>query len=116
MVKKPLWSNKLADWHFALNLWGSILFLFSLWVGGFLQGLMWANWANGSSYAEFHANLTNMSFIQTIEEMRIWWIMRAIGGLVILAGNLLFAVNIFNTIILKPVEKEEPLQKARVAL
>jgi cytochrome c oxidase cbb3-type subunit 1 len=116
MVKKPLWSNKLADWHFAFNLWGSILFLFSLWVGGFLQGLMWANWANGSSYAEFHANLTNMSFIQTIEEMRIWWIMRAIGGLVILFGNLLFAVNIFNTIILKPVEKEEPLQEARVAL
>jgi cytochrome c oxidase cbb3-type subunit I len=102
MSNNPLWSNKLADWHFALNLWGSLLFLFSLWVGGFLQGLMWANWANGSSYAEFHNNVTQLPFLQTIVYTRPWWIVRAIGGLIILIGNLLFAVNIYNTIILKP--------------
>lgn len=104
MVKKPLWSDKMADWHFAFNLWGSLLFLFSLWVGGFLQGLMWANWADGTTYAEFHSNLTRVSFLDTVAEMRPWWIMRAIGGLIILVGNLLFAINLFNTIILP----EEP--------
>lgn len=106
MCRKPLWSNKLADWHFALNLWGSLFFLFSLWVGGFLQGLVWANWANGSSYAEFHDNLTRISFIQTIADMRNWWIIRALGGVMILFANILFAVNIFNTIVLKPTEEE----------
>lgn len=114
IVKKPLWSIKLADWHFALNLWGSLLFLFSLWVGGFLQGLMWANWANGSSYAEFHENLTRLPFVQTVADMRPWWILRAIGGMVILIANILFAVNLFNTIVLKPVPELENLRKVRV--
>lgn len=114
MCKKPLWSDKLADWHFAINLWGSILFLFSLWVGGFLQGLMWANWANGSSYAEFHENLTRLPFIQTVSDMRNWWILRGIGGIMILFGNILFAVNMYNTILLKPVDESETARQVKV--
>lgn len=113
MAKKPLWSDKLADWHFALNLWGSLLFLFSLWVGGFLQGLMWANWANGSSYAEFHDNLTRVPFVQTIADMRSWWILRAIGGSIILIANIIFAINMFNTIILKPEKESKYLHPLR---
>ncbi len=113
MTKKPLWSSKLADWHFALNLWGSLLFLFSLWVGGFLQGLMWANWADGSSYAEFHDNLTRLPFLQTIANMREWWILRAIGGVVILLGNILFAVNLYNTIVLKPANQPDTPREVR---
>jgi cytochrome c oxidase cbb3-type subunit I len=106
MVKKPLWSKKLADWHFALNLWGTIPFIFALWIGGFLQGMMWATWADGTSYAEFHNNLANLSFLDTIAAMRPWWWCRALGGVMILFGNLLFVVNIFNTVLLKPVTEE----------
>lgn len=116
MAKKPLWSNRLADWHFAFNLWGSILFLFSLWVGGFLQGLMWANWGDGSSYAEFHDNLTRISFLQTIADTRDWWILRAIGGVIILLGNILFAVNMYNTIILNPVAQPKSLREVRTTI
>jgi len=105
MVKKPLWSNKLADWHFALNLWGSLLFLFSLWIGGFLQGLAWANWAEGASYAEFKENLIRIPFLQTLADMRDWWIVRGIGGVVILFGNILFVINIWNTVFLQPAAK-----------
>ncbi|MCE2982474.1 MAG: cbb3-type cytochrome c oxidase subunit I [Parachlamydia sp.] len=109
MVKKPLWSDKLADWHFALNLWGSLVFLFSLWLGGFLQGLAWANWADGSSYAEFHENLIRLPFLQTVSDMKDWWILRGLGGIVILFGNVLFAINLFNTVVLSTdVEKEPP--------
>ena len=42
ITKKPLWSEKLADWHFSFNLFGSVPFIASLWIGGFLQGMMWA--------------------------------------------------------------------------
>lgn len=108
MTKKPLWSKSLSDWHFALNLFGSLFFILSLWIGGFLQGLMWANWANGSSYAVFHNNLAQMPFLDTVTAMRPWWILRGIGGLIILFGNILFAVNIFNTIILKPSYDGKP--------
>jgi cytochrome c oxidase cbb3-type subunit I len=117
MTKKPLWSKTLADWHFALNLWGTIPFIFALWVGGFLQGMMWATWADGTSYAEFHNNLANFPFLDTIAEMRPWWWLRAIGGVMILFGNLLFVVNIFNTVILKPRtdSSSEPLIAAEAS-
>ena len=96
------------------SIYGEVcFFLFSLWVGGFLQGLMWANWADGSSFAEFHDNLTRLPFLQTVADMRSWWILRAIGGVIILFANMLFVVNIFNTIVLKPVPQTEPSEEAR---
>lgn len=101
MTRKPLWSQKLADWHFSLSLFGTIPFILSLWIGGFLQGMMWANWANGTSYAEFHSNLSQFPFLDTITATRPWWILRSIGGAIILVANFLFVFNIFNTIILR---------------
>lgn len=100
--RRPLWSEKLADWHFGLSLLGSVFFILSLWIGGFLQGMQWANWATGTSYAQFHNNITVVSFLQTIADMHYWWLMRSIGGLIILFANLVFLFNIFNTILLKP--------------
>lgn len=107
MVKKPLWSTSLANWHFSLNLFGSIPFMLSLWVGGFWQGMLWSTWADGTSYAEFHNQLTMMPFLQTIADMHPFWVWRAIGGTIVLFANILFAVNIFNTVIL-PARSENP--------
>lgn len=106
ITKKPLWSTTLANWHFSLNLLGSIPFIAALWVGGFWQGMLWSTWADGNTYAEFHNNLTVLPFLDTIAEMRIWWILRAIGGMIILFANILFVINIFNTIVLKTVPKK----------
>lgn len=115
ITKKPLWSQRLAEWHFSLNLLGSIPFILSLWIGGFLQGMQWATWANGTSYAEFHNSLAILPFLATVADMRPWWILRGIGGLIILFANILFVVNIFNTIVLKPSGKEqEALSKVRL--
>ena len=108
ITNKPLWSKKLADWHFTLNMLGSLPFLLALWIGGFYQGMLWATWANGTSYAEFHNNLTLVTFLDTIAEMHPFWVLRAMGGVIILFANILFVVNIFNTIVLKPSEDLEP--------
>jgi cytochrome c oxidase cbb3-type subunit 1 len=116
MSKKPLWSNRLAEWHFALNFWGSFFFLFSLWVGGFLQGLMWSNWADGSSYAEFHDQVTRLPFLQTVADTRDWWILRAIGGTIILVGNILFVVNLFNTILFNPANEPDTPHEVRAEI
>jgi len=107
ITRRPLWSQALADWHFSLNLLGSVPFLMALWVGGFLQGMEWATWADGKTYEEFHNNITILPFLETVANMRIWWIWRGIGGLIILFANILFAVNIFNTILLNPDEERE---------
>ncbi len=63
----------------------------------------WATWADGSTYQQYHNNLTVLPFLQTIADMRVWWILRGIGGLIILFANILFAINIFNTVVLKRV-------------
>jgi cytochrome c oxidase cbb3-type subunit 1 len=107
MTKRPIWSKSLADWHFTLNLIGSLMMFAGLWVGGFMQGLEWSSWATGSTYAEFHNNLSQLSFLDTVAHSIPWWIMRALSGVLILSGNILFALNIFNTIILEPKEKQE---------
>lgn len=107
ITRKPLWSNKLANWHFGLTIWGTIPFLMALWIGGFLQGMQWSTWADGTSYAQFHNNLTQLSFIQTIADMRPWWILRGVGGIMILMANIIFIVNMFNTILLKSQESSD---------
>jgi cytochrome c oxidase cbb3-type subunit 1 len=107
LTKKPLWSPRMADWHFSLNLFGSVFFILSLWLGGFLQGMMWSDWANGTTYAQFHNNLTVRPFLDTVADMRTWWTLRSWGGVIVLFANLLFVVNIFNTILLPEREVEE---------
>lgn len=102
IAKKPLWSKKLADWHFTLNILGSIPFILSLWIGGFLQGLMWSSWADGTTYAEYQSQLSALPFLATVAKMQFWWILRSIGGTIVLAANLLFVVNIYNTVMLTP--------------
>jgi cytochrome c oxidase cbb3-type subunit 1 len=102
ITKKPLWSKALADWHFSLSLLGSIPFLMALWIGGFLQGYLWSTWADGTNYAEFHNQLTKLPFLDTIADMYYWWLFRSLGGTIILFANLLFLVNMFNTIVLNP--------------
>lgn len=103
---KRIWSERMASWHFNLNIIGSIPFMFALWMGGFYQGMLWSRWADGSTYAEHHAALSVLPFLQTIADMRPWWILRAIGGAIILCANIIFAINIFNTIMLKERESE----------
>lgn len=108
LAGKPLWSKRLANWHFALSLLGTFPFIFSLWLSGFFQGMLWSDWADGSTYAEMHNRLTEYPFLQTVADMHPWWIMRAVGGLIILFANLLFVWNVFNTILL-PERKTEAL-------
>ncbi len=100
ITKKPLWSQRLASWHFNLSLLGSIPFIAPLWIGGFLRGMLWATWADGSTYAEYHANLAALPFIDTVAEMHYWWMTRAYGGLIILFANSIFVINMYNTILL----------------
>lgn len=100
IVGKPLWSEKMADWHFTFALLGSVVMFVALWVGGFNQGLMWANWGTGNSYAQFHENLSRFPFLATIETMWWWWFARMAGGVLIFIGCLIFVFNMMNTVIL----------------
>jgi cytochrome c oxidase cbb3-type subunit 1 len=107
LCQKPIRSKRLEDWHYQLSIYGAALFILPLWIGGFVQGLQWATWANGSSYAEYVHNLSSLTFTDTITQMKPWWWMRTIGGCLVFAGAFCFVVNMFNTIILAPIDEEE---------
>ena len=115
IVQRPLWSERLADWHFTCTLAGTVLMFIALWVGGYKQGLMWAKWGSGNSYAQFHENLSRIPFLATVEAMWWWWFARTMGGLLIFAGNVFFVVNMFNTAIVDSVQNFTfgPTQKTR---
>ncbi len=104
LTGRPMYSKRLGDWHFTLSMLGIMLMMFSLHICGFIQGLEWSTWADGSSYAQFHSNLTKLSFLQTVADMKTWWLIRLLSGVIITAANCIFLVNMFNTILLKSPE------------
>lgn len=114
ITKNQLWSQGLAKWHFRLTLIGTVPFIMSLWIGGFFQGWLWSAWAEGPTYAQLHASLTRLPFLDTIAAMRPWWILRGLGGIMILTANILFVVNMFNTMMVgQKGTKEEVLASIR---
>ena len=81
--KKPLYSEGMADWHFWLSFIGFIFFSTALWIGGYYQGMLWNN--------------PQIPFIETVNAVKPFWHVRALGGLMMLTGMILFAFNLLKT-------------------
>ena len=67
-----------------------MLYITSMWVSGILQGLMWRAYTN-LGFLEY-------SFVETVEAMHPFYVIRALGGLLFLTGALLMAFNIWKTV------------------
>jgi cytochrome c oxidase cbb3-type subunit 1 len=87
--RERLFSLRLVDWHFWVATIGIVLYITSMWVSGIMQGLMWR------AYDSF--GFLEYSFVETVEQMHIFYIIRAIGGLLYLIGALLMAYNLYRT-------------------
>jgi cytochrome c oxidase cbb3-type subunit 1 len=111
LTGRQIYSKKMADWHFTLNMLGALMMFVSLHVGGFLQGLQWATWADGDSYRIFQNNLSKLSFLQTVADMHYYWIVRTLSGVVIVVGNFIFLVNVFNTVLLKESTPQKKIER-----
>jgi cytochrome c oxidase cbb3-type subunit 1 len=61
-----------------------------MWVAGIMQGLMWR------SYTEY--GLLEYSFVEAVQAMHPYYIIRALGGLLYLAGALIMVYNFVRTI------------------
>ncbi len=102
--KKGLYSLKLVNWHFWLSSLGIVLYISSMWVAGILQGLMWRAYTS-LGFLEF-------SFVETVEAMNPFYLIRALGGLLFIAGVALMVINIWLTI---TTDRYEELPEARPA-
>jgi cytochrome c oxidase cbb3-type subunit I len=87
---KPLYSLKLVNWHFWISTIGIVLYISAMWVSGLLQGLMWRAYTS-LGFLEY-------SFVETVEAMHPFYVIRAMGGALFLAGALLMAFNLWKTV------------------
>ena len=88
--KKGMWSRSLIEWHFWLATLGILLYIAAMWPSGITQGLMWRAY-NDLGFLEY-------SFVETVEAMHPYYIIRAGGGLLFLLGAILMAFNMYKTI------------------
>ena len=88
--RREMYSLRLIEWHFWVSTIGIVLYITSMWVAGIMQGLMWRAY-NSLGFLEY-------SFIETVEAMQPYYLVRALGGVLFLAGALIMAFNVFMTI------------------
>ncbi len=88
--KKQLYSLKLVNWHFWIATIGIVLYISAMWVSGILQGLMWR--------AYTPLGFLEYSFIETVDAMHPFYVIRAGGGALFLVGALIMAWNLWKTV------------------
>ena len=66
-----------------------MLYVLAMWGGGISQGLLWL------SLDDFGE--VKYSFIEVMEAMSPYYLLRLLGGLLFLTGAVLMAVNLFRT-------------------
>ena len=74
----------------------------AMWVSGIMQGLMWRAYTK-LGFLEY-------SFIETVEAMHPFYVIRALGGALFLAGALIMAWNLWRTV--HPSRSAVPLGSA----
>jgi cytochrome c oxidase cbb3-type subunit I len=94
---KSLYSLKLVNWHFWISTIGIVLYISAMWVSGILQGLMWRAYTS-LGFLEY-------SFIESVEAMHPFYIIRAAGGALFLVGALIMTFNLWMTVNAGEVEK-----------
>jgi cytochrome c oxidase cbb3-type subunit 1 len=88
--KSAMYSMRLIEWHFWTATIGILLYITAMWVSGITQGLMWR--------AYDRLGFLQYSFIETVEAMHPYYIIRALGGLLFLVGALIMAYNVWRTL------------------
>lgn len=103
MFRTQLYSWKLANAHFWIGTLGILFYAIPMYWSGFTQGLMWK---------QFNAEgmLQYPNFIETVNAVIPMYAMRAVGGLLYLAGVLMMTYNLVMTAVSGKFLADEPAQ------
>lgn len=102
---KGLWSQRLANAHFWIGTLGILLYIVAMYTAGVTQGLMWRAF-------DHTGRLAYPDFIETVVRLIPMYWVRAVGGLLYVAGLLLGAFNIAMTWRMRPARYDEPVIEA----
>ncbi|NBR14434.1 MAG: cytochrome-c oxidase, cbb3-type subunit I [Crocinitomicaceae bacterium] len=90
LYRTKLYSQKMANQHFWIATLGIILYAIPMYIAGFMQGLMWQDFkADGT--------LVNSDFLKTVVELKPFYMLRSLGGLLYLSGAILMFYNLIKT-------------------
>ncbi|MBI3135715.1 MAG: cytochrome-c oxidase, cbb3-type subunit I [Bacteroidetes bacterium] len=85
-----LYSKSLANAHFWIATLGIILWVIPMYWAGFTQGLMWKDF-NGDG------TLAHPNFLETVTQLRPFFMLRALGGAMFITGAVIMVVNLIKT-------------------
>ncbi len=88
--KKNVYSYALVRWHLWVSTIGIVLYISSMWVAGIMQGLMWR------AYDEL--GFLEYSFVEVVDKMHIYYVIRAAGGALFLISALVMVYNLYKTV------------------
>jgi len=90
MFKREIYSKKLMGIQFWMQTTAVVLYFSSMWIAGITQGMMWRA-------VDEYGNLV-YSFIDTVNVLHPYYVIRGVAGILYLTGFVLFAYNIYKTI------------------
>ena len=88
--RERLYSLRLVTYHFWISTIGIVLYITAMWISGIMQGLMWRAYDS--------LGFLQYSFIETVEAMHPYYVIRAFGGVLFLVGALIMVYNVWKTI------------------
>lgn len=97
--RENVYCLKLVNVHFWLLVAGTLFYVFSMWISGITQGLMWRAYSD-------EGNLL-YSFAESVEAMHPYYVLRAIGGVLNFIGLGVMIYNLWRTA--RPWEKHQPI-------
>ena len=89
--RERMYSLRMINWHFWLATLGIVVYAAVMWVAGIQQGLMWREY-DAQGFLVY-------SFVEAVSANIPYYILRAMGGAMYLAGGLIMAYNITMTIL-----------------
>ena len=98
--RKQLYSMRLVSYHFWIATLGIVLYITAMWISGIMQGLMWR------SYDQL--GFLQYSFVETVEAMHPFYVIRALGGVLFLIGALIMVYNLVRTV-RGDIREEKPM-------
>jgi cytochrome c oxidase cbb3-type subunit I len=89
MFKREIYSKKLMETQFWLQTTAVVLYFTSMWIAGITQGMMWRA-------VDEYGNLM-YSFIDTVNVLHPYYVIRTLAGVMYLTGFIMFAYNMYKT-------------------
>ncbi len=98
---KQMYSVRWIDVHFWMHTIGVVFYIAAMWIAGVMQGLMWrATNADGT---------LTYTFVESLNATYPYYLVRLGGGLLVLSGMVLMAVNCWRTWQMAGVAAPQPL-------